>query len=183
MDELKRRISTFWERYSNRIITLIALSAIQSALIVALLFERRRRRKAAIGLRQSEERYRNVVETQTELICRFLPDTTLTFVNEAYCKYFGQPAAELVGTKFVLLIPESQREASLRYFESFVKQPRTESHEHPVIRPDGSYGWQQWTNHAITSSDGTVAELQGVGRDISERKQLEQQVVDRKSVV
>jgi PAS domain S-box-containing protein len=38
-------------------------------------------------LRNSEELYRNVVETQTELICRFLPDSTLTFVNEAYSAF------------------------------------------------------------------------------------------------
>ena len=38
----------------------------------------------------SEERYRTIVEEQTELICRYRPDTTLTFVNEAYCRYFGE---------------------------------------------------------------------------------------------
>lgn len=169
--------ATFWERYRNRIVAVIALFALQSALIVALLFQRRQRRKASLGLKESEERYRNVVQTQTELICRFLPDTTLTFVNDAYCKCFAKPAAELVGTKFVLLIPEAQRDAILRYFESLAKTPRSETQEHPVIRPDGSRGWHQWTNHAITSRDGAVVEFQGVGRDISERKQLELQVV------
>ena len=40
-------------------------------------------------LLKSEERYRNVVEDQTEFISRFLPDGTHVFVNEAYCRYFG----------------------------------------------------------------------------------------------
>jgi PAS domain S-box-containing protein len=169
--------ATFWQRYRNRIIGVIGLLALQSALIVALLIERRRRRKASIGLKESEERYRNVVQTQTELICRFLPDTTLTFVNDAYCKYFGKAAHELIGTKFILLIPESERESTLRYFESLVRHQRSEIREHPVIRPDGSHGWQQWTNCIISSGAGTDAEFQGVGRDISERKQLEQQLM------
>src|SRR5262249_13125106 len=48
--------ATFWQRYQNRIISVIALLTIQSALIVALLVERRRRRKASIGLKESEQR-------------------------------------------------------------------------------------------------------------------------------
>jgi methyl-accepting chemotaxis protein len=40
--------------------------------------------------RKSEERYRAVVEGQTEFIARFLPDGTHIFVNEAYCRYFGK---------------------------------------------------------------------------------------------
>jgi len=175
--EVLFREATFWQRYRNRIIGVVALLTLQSVLIVALLVERRRRRKATIGLKESEERYRNVVETQTELICRFLPDTTLTFVNDAYCKYFGKAAHELVGTKFILLIPESDRDSTLRYFELLVKHPRTETREHSVIRPGGSPGWQQWTNCVISSEEAAKVELQGVGRDISERKQLEQQLI------
>src|SRR4030095_2571328 len=105
--EILFKEATFGQRYRNRIISVIALFTLQSALIAALLVERRRRRNANIGLKESEERYRNVVETQTELICRFLPDTTLTFVNDAYCKYFGKEAHELVGIKFIFLVPES----------------------------------------------------------------------------
>jgi PAS domain S-box-containing protein len=175
--EVLLREATLWQRYRNRIIGVFVVFAIQSVLIVALLVERRRRRKANIGLKESEERYRNVVESQTEMICRFLPDTTLTFVNDAYCKYFDKPARELVGTKFVAFLPESERDVTLRYFESLVKHPRSETREHRVIRPDGSPGWQQWTNCVISSEDSDKNELQGVGRDISERKLLEQELI------
>jgi len=175
--EVLFREATIWERYKDRIIAVVALLAIQSALIVALLAERRRRRKAIIGLKEGEARYRNVVENQSELICRFLPDTTLTFVNEAYCKYFGKKASDLIGTKFVLLIPESERDSMLRYLESLVDHPRSDTRENPVNRPGQSPGWQQWTNTVIyPGTDGRV-ELQGVGRDITERKRLEQQLV------
>jgi len=61
--------------------------------------------QATRALRESEARYRAIVEDQTELICRFLPDGTLTFVNGAYCRYFGRKREELVGSSFMLYIP------------------------------------------------------------------------------
>jgi PAS domain S-box-containing protein len=172
--EVLFREPTFWERYRAYVIGTAGLLALQMALIITLLVEHRRRRKANLWLKESEARYRNVVDTQTELICRYLPDTTITFVNEAYCRYFGRTEQELIGTPFVLLIPESIRDSMLRYLESFVENPRTETQEHPVIRPDGTCSWHQWTNTVI--SFGDRIEMQGVGRDISARKLLEQQL-------
>ena len=161
-----------WSLYKWRIVATVGIVALQSLLIVGLVFERRRKRMAARSLKESENRYRNVVETQTELICRFLPDSTLTFVNDAYCRYFGKNREELIGSKFVYLIPENDQEMTLRHINSLVENPPTELNEHQVIRPDGSIGWQQWENHVI-SRDGLV-ELQGIGRDITERKLAEE---------
>ena len=47
------------------------------------------KRRAERALKESEERYRNVVEDQSEFICRFKPDGTHHFVNDAYCRHFG----------------------------------------------------------------------------------------------
>ena len=68
----------------------------------------RRRHEAA--LRQSEERYRAVVDSQTELVCRFTPDTTLTFVNEAYCRFLGKRRDVLLGTKLTAYLPAETRD-------------------------------------------------------------------------
>ena len=105
--------TTFWELYKWHILGVGALLLLQTSLIAGLLVERARRSKATHGLSESEERYRNVVQTQTELICRYLPDTTITFVNDAYCRYFGKSRAELIGLKFIELIPEHARQDTL----------------------------------------------------------------------
>ena len=55
-------------------------------------------------LRKSEEQYRSVVEDQTELICRCLPDGTITFVNKAFCRYFGKTRDELIGQSYLPFI-------------------------------------------------------------------------------
>ena len=164
--------STFWEQYRWRIIGGVSLVVLQSGLIIGLLLNLAKRRKAEEARKASEERYRNVVETQTELICRFLPDATLTFVNDAYCRFFGKTREQLIGTKFTDLIPEHTREAVLAHIASLPSEP----HEHEVVLPDGKPGWQQWVNRLVKPTNGNGNEFQGIGRDITERKRAEEEL-------
>ncbi len=135
----------------------------------------RERDDGVTRLRASEERYREVVNTQTDLICRYLPDTTLTFVNEAYCRYFGRSREELIGRKFLDLIPEGlPRDSARRHVESLVQDPKVDVDEHEVVRADGSIGWQQWRDHPVRGRDGRVIEFQAIGRDITDRKRADE---------
>jgi PAS domain S-box-containing protein len=146
---------------------LVALPVLFLAVLVG------ERDESLAKLKESEERYREVVNSQTDLICRFRPDTTLTFVNEAYCRYFGRPREELLGRSFLDLLPESARVATGEHVQSLVRNPRVIANEHEVLRSDGSIGWQQWLNHAVRGRDGRVMEFQGIGRDITDRKHAE----------
>jgi PAS domain S-box-containing protein len=128
------------------------------------------------ALQEGEQCYRNVVETQTELICRYLPDTTLTFVNGAYCRYFGQQRDQLMGKKFIEFIPLAARITILGYISSLTASARADSREHEVLRPDGSRGWQQWSDEAIVDSDGRTVEIQAIGRDVSKRRLAEERL-------
>jgi PAS domain S-box-containing protein len=135
------------------------------------------RRQAEAALQQSEERYRDIVEDQTELICRFLADGTLTFVNDAYCRYFRRTAAELVGGTFWPLIPSEAHEASRQFLARITPDHPVASIEHPVLLPDGEVRWQQWTDRAILDDRGSILEYQAVGRDVTERKRAEEALV------
>ena len=162
----------FWNRFTLKIIVVAGLVILQSILIAGLLLERSRRWRATRALAESEERYRNVLDTQTELICRYLPDTTLTFVNDAYCRFFEKSREQLVGTRFLDLLPEEARAPAENHIQRLVDNSMSVIYEHEVLLPDGTIGWQQWTDHVIRRSDGII-ELQGIGKDITQQKRAE----------
>ncbi len=139
---------------------------------LAALVEERKQADAAV--RASEERFRNVVDAQTDLITRYLPDTTLTFVNHANRLTMGLSQEQLLGTKFVDLLPESAREPVLDTIQSLLEHPGVVTIEHQVYVADGSLRWEQWVNRTILDEEGRVTELQGIGRDITERREMEQ---------
>src|SRR5262249_39271120 len=148
-------------RYRWAIAVVAGVVLTQFGLIAGLLLQRRQRPRSERALRHSEERYREVVDSQMDLVIRYLPDTTLTFVNEAYCRFFNRPRSQLLGTKFLTLIPESARAAASQHLAALVEQGGTSSIEHEVILPDGTVGWQFWTDHVISAEDGRVLEIQG----------------------
>jgi diguanylate cyclase (GGDEF)-like protein/PAS domain S-box-containing protein len=134
------------------------------------------RKEAEERLREAEERYRTVVEEQTELVCRFSPDLTLTFVNDAYCRYFGGASEDLIGKSFIERVPIEDR----GYYEDLPARLNEENPrrtvEHRVLTPEGSVRWQQWTDTAIFDAEGRVVEYQSVGRDVTERRALEERL-------
>lgn len=125
------------------------------------------------SVQKSEERYRAIVEDQTELICRFLPDQTLTFVNDAYCRYFRKSREELIGTSFMAIVPPEDRVRVQKHLHSICKPHPVVSYEHRVILFDREIRIQQWTNRAIFDPSGAIEEFQAVGRDITQRKRAE----------
>ncbi|GEM_PF-638356 len=134
----------------------------------------RRKKKQDAALRASENRYRAVVEDQTELICRFQPDGTLTFVNEAYCRYFNKRPEELVGKNFKQFLQPEDVPMVEAHLSRLGRISPLSTYEHRVITPSGELRWQQWTDRAILDARGRVVEVQSVGRDITERKHAEE---------
>jgi PAS domain S-box-containing protein len=127
----------------------------------------------AEALRASEARYRAIIEDQTELICRWRPDGTLTFVNEAYGRYFNRRREDLVGRSFLPLIPDEDRALIEAHVARLGADHPVETLEHRVVLADGEVRWQQWTDRVLFGPDGAIVEFASVGRDITERRQAE----------
>lgn len=127
------------------------------------------------ALEESEKRYRTLVETQLEAICRWKLDTTLTFVNTAYCQMVGKTKEELVGQKWIQFVPESTREEVLKTYEAAAKEKRTVTYEHEVETPDGRR-WYRWVDVPVYQENGELIEFQSVGHDITDRVMAEQRL-------
>ncbi|MEW6303236.1 MAG: PAS domain S-box protein [Verrucomicrobiota bacterium] len=134
-------------------------------------------KRATEALRQSEARFRSVVEEQTDFIVRWRPDGVRTFVNEAYARYFGEPKEELIGTSFFPLISEEHREMILRKIQSITPSNPSAIDEHLSYRADRALRWQVWVDHGIFDPHGNLVELQSVGRDIHEHKEAQQRLI------
>lgn len=118
-------------------------------------------------VRESEARYRAIVEDQTEFIVRWLVDGTRTFVNGSYCQCFGRSPEELIGSSLCSSIVGDDREA-------LKEKIRTLTPEHPAITderrmhlPGGEIRRQQWTDRAIFDEQGRIVEMLSVGRNVT----------------
>ena len=138
------------------------------------------REQAENALRKSEERFRGLVQDMPCLLCRFLPDGTLTFINDRYCDYFNMTTESLIGQNFFQFIPEEDRQKVREQFTSLDEQNPMVTYEHKVIGPDGSTRWQEWTDRALLDEGGRAKEYQSIGIDITERKGAEQRLQDAK---
>lgn len=141
--------------------------------ILGMVEDITQQKKAVEALRQSETRYRAIVEDQTELICRFQPDGTITFVNDAYCRYFNKPRESLIGHKFLPMMPPEDRKLITQNFSLLSLEQPTNTYEHRVILSEGEIRWQQWSDRALFDENNNFIECQAVGRDITQLKQAE----------
>ncbi len=129
-------------------------------------------------VRASEARYRAVVEDQTEMICRGLPDGTLTFVNGAFCRYVQLPREQLLGRNFINALPETMRRTFQDKITALNLATPIADFDYTLRRTDGVSLSQHWTFRAIFGETEHITEIQAVGRDITEQKHAEAQVVE-----
>ena len=134
------------------------------------------RRIAEEKVRESERWYRTIIEDLPVLMCCFDPDGTITFVNEAYCEYFGRTHEELVGTRFMELIPEGDREFVKRKFSELTLENPVGTYEHKVIGSKGDILRQRWTDRAIFDENGKLLSYKSIGQDITDQHNLEERL-------
>lgn len=150
---------------------LVALCAL--ALSTGVLLKLRKVRRTESVIRAREAQYRSILQDQTEMVCRWQVGGIRIWVNDAYCDYFQQSREALIGTSFFSLIAESDKRDIQAQLAMLTEESPSRTGEHQVLKPDGTLGWQEWTDRAIFDDAGSLVEFQSVGRDISARKSAE----------
>ena len=126
------------------------------------------------ALRDSEEKYRELVQHANSIIIRFDTRGRITFFNEFSQRFFGFTEDEIHNQSiFGTILP--QTESSGRdlkaMFEDIIRDPsRYVQNENENIKRDGERVWIVWTNKAIVGPDGNIAEILSIGTDITDRK-------------
>jgi len=140
--------------------------------VLLLVRDTTQRKWAEQALRESEMRYRGLIETQNNLIVRVDMDGELTFVNEAFCRFAGRSRGELIGQYLDAYIyyedvadPEKLKKMLTSRRERVVTVERR-------MRARTGAAWVRWESLAVFDESDQAVEIQYVGQDITERRQM-----------
>lgn len=134
-------------------------------------------KQTEMELAESEHKYRQLAEDMPALICTFLPDSTLTYVNRAYGELFQKRPEDLIGRKFLDFFPdEAIREEVRRQYMSLTPENPVYTYEHEVILSGGpdQRRWLRWTDHVFFKDNGQISHFQSIGQDVTEHKRTEE---------
>ena len=135
--------------------------------------------RAEQALKESEERYRELVEQAGSIILRYDRDGRLTFANEFAQRFFGFSAGELLGRTAVGTITPETGSSTGRdlagMLRAIVRSPDAYAeNESENITKDGRRVWVRWANRPIVGHDGEVREFLAIGTDITDRRTAEE---------
>ncbi len=135
------------------------------------------RKQAENALRESEERYRGLVENASDVVFRTNETGHFTFVNPAVVRIFGYEAKELIGKHYSTLIRPDMIEETIKFFGHQIEKGIQNTYlEYSIIRKDGQEVCLG-QNTQLFSEDGHVIGFQAVARDITESKKKEAEII------
>ncbi|MGD0278424.1 MAG: diguanylate cyclase [Smithella sp.] len=133
-------------------------------------------KQAEKALRESEERYRALVENASDIVLRTDNKGYFTFANISMIRMTGYEEEEIIGKHYLTMVRQDMREAALKFFgRQFVKGIQNSYSEYSVIKKDGGEIWVG-QNTQLIIEDGNIIGFQAVSRDITERKRLEKEL-------
>ncbi len=164
----KKNGTLFWVEMTLKLANLLG----QERILITLR-DISERIASAEMVKQNEEKYRMLVENQTELIVKIDPNGTLSYVSQSYCDVFGKREDELLGTSFYEPIHKTDKEKTIQAFHELSKAPHTCTFEHRAFSMNG-WRWHAWNNKALLDSNHQIREILCVGRDITYQKGVEE---------
>jgi diguanylate cyclase (GGDEF)-like protein/PAS domain S-box-containing protein len=132
------------------------------------------RNRVEESLRESEERYRTLVENASDLVYRLDGTGHVTFVNPSGLRITGHEEEELIGKSYLTLIRPDMRDEAMKFYgRQFVKGLKNTYSEYPIIAKDGHEIWLGQNTQLIVEN-GHVIGFQAVSRDITDRIRAEE---------
>ena len=127
-------------------------------------------------LRESEEKFRLLVENSNDIIYTLTLDGVFTFVSPAWTTLLGHPANQVVGKSFRLFVHPDDVEGCRAFLEKTVSTgQRQEGVEYRVQHTDGSWRWHTSNGVPLRNETGAIVGFEGIARDITEHKHAEEE--------
>ena len=124
-------------------------------------------------IRENEARYRDLLDNQADVILRRDAEGRLTFVNQAFCRVFGRERAAVLGQPFRPRVFAGDEACPLAPGAAIRHQRYVQE-----IETAAGPRWFEWEEHAVPASEGAAAEVQSLGRDITEARRVQAQLTD-----
>lgn len=124
------------------------------------------------ALQQSEEKYRMLIENQTDLVVKVNTEGRFLYVSPSYCKLFGKTEQELIGQKYLPLVHNDDVLKTEAAMQKLYEPPYSMYVQQRALTKNG-WRWLEWMDTAILNNQHKVIEIIGVGRDITEQKNAE----------
>ena len=134
-----------------------------------------KRRKMEETIRQSEERYRTILDEMEDAYFEVDLAGNYTFVNDAGCRHLGYSREELIGATFRGQMAKEEIDIVYNAFNKIFRTGKpVKVISYKVVRKDGTTGFTEMTGFPLKNQQGEVIGFRGVGHDITERKQMEE---------
>jgi diguanylate cyclase (GGDEF)-like protein/PAS domain S-box-containing protein len=135
------------------------------------------RKEMEESLRQSEERYRSIIEQMEDGYFELDLAGNFTFVNDAECRNLGYSRRELIGMNRRQYTDEKNAGALFALFNEVYKTGiPVKSYDLELVRKDGKKAFHAISASLIKGADGKPVGFRGIARDVSERKSQEEQI-------
>lgn len=163
----------YWKyRYYIWSVTLVIATLL--TLVMILLSNVLQKRRAVRELQASRQRYRAIVEDQTEFLVRFDKDFRITYANSAVCAFLRMSREKVLSMAVGQFVPADRLAPLLPEVAARTPDEPLFTGEDRVRAADGACRWIKWTGRAIFGPGGTVEEYQVVGSDVTSEKQVYQ---------
>jgi PAS domain S-box-containing protein len=152
----------------------ILTKPVQSGFLISSVLARAERARLLNALTdevtRSREMFRSALDDQTEFICRFQADGTLTFVNRAFAVYHGWSPSNMIGTGLARILPPAEWSGTRDAIASLSRDDPLIEREQEVETIEGGTLWKWWRFRGFFDHAGTLIEVQAVGNDITALK-------------
>ncbi|MGK7389210.1 MAG: PAS domain-containing sensor histidine kinase [Candidatus Cyclobacteriaceae bacterium M2_1C_046] len=173
----KRYISKSQDSLWGRLyVSLIKSTEGQPLYILCIIQDITDRKTAEQALLNSEKRYKAVLDNSKDLICRYSDNFTLTYSNKSFLEFFNLSNKD-IGNLNVLDLYQDKED--IERFKSLINLHQINNE--PISRrvkidsPKGER-WQEWITTGIYSDEGSLLEIQSIGRDITKEIEEKEQI-------